>query len=329
VHRFPVARLRRADFDRATARVVYRRSRVTEAEQCAWVEDQGPYSPALVEAIAASDADVFAFHPYLYHPTVAGLPGVAGSSVLHPAAHDEAPIRLPIYREIFLGAAGLAYWSDAEQRLTERLFPVAARRRIVVGLGVDAQPGDGAVARAACGLGDRPFLLCLGRVDDGKGARVLAACFARYKERHPGPLALVFAGPVVNAPVPHPDVFVTGPVDEDVKWGLLRAAQVLVSASAYESFSIVLLEGWSVGTPAFVNGWCEVTREHALRSGAGLAFRSYPEFEVGLERLLASETTRATMGAAGRAYVAAHFRWPDLVARYAGFLEMIASRSRT
>jgi len=77
---------------------------------------------------------------------------------------------------------------------------------------------------------------------------------------------------------------------------------VLVSASAYESFSIVLLEGWSVGTPAFVNGWCEVTREHALRSSAGLAFRSYPEFEVGLERLLASETTRATMGAAGRAY---------------------------
>ena len=132
---------------------------------------------------------------------------------------------------------------------------------------------------------------------------------------------------MVNAPPAHPDVIVTGAVDEDVKWGLLRAAEVLVSASAYESFSIVLLEGWSVGTPAFVNGWCEVTREHALRSGAGLAFRSYPEFEVGLERLLASETTRATMGAAGRADVVAHFRWPDLVARYAGFLEGIASRS--
>ena len=211
----------------------------------------------------------FAFHPYLYHPTVAGLPSVAGRSVLHPAAHDEAPIRLPIYREIFLGAAGLAYWSDAEQRLTERLFPVAARRGIVVGLGVDARPGDGAAARATCGLGDRPFLLCLGRVDDGKGAQVLAACFARYKERHPGPLALVFAGPVVNAPPAHPDVIVTGAVDEDVKWGLLRAAQVLVSASAYESFSIVLLEGWSVGTPAFVNGWCEVTREHAAPFGRG------------------------------------------------------------
>ena len=111
--------------------------------------EQGPYSPALIDAIAASDADVVAFHPYLYYPTVVGLPLVARRSLLHPAAHDEQPIRLPIFRETFAAAAGLVYWSEAERRFTERLFPVAARPQLVLGLGVESQPGDPANARRA------------------------------------------------------------------------------------------------------------------------------------------------------------------------------------
>jgi glycosyltransferase involved in cell wall biosynthesis len=328
VRRFPVVGRRAAGFDAATARLLTRGNHASASEQARWIEQQGPVAPELIEAVRESDADVVAFHPALYHPTVVGLPMVAERAVLHPATHDEAVIRLPLYRSVFGAAAGMGYWSDTERRLTERLFGVAATPSVVVGLGVEPEPGDTEAARAAVGLDDRPFLLCLGRVDDGKGVRVLAESFAFYKERRPGPLALVFAGPVVHAPAEHPDVVVTGVVDEAVKWGLLRGALALVSPSAFESFSIVLMEAWAVGTPALVNERCTVTREHALRSGGGLTFADYATFEVALDRVTDDSGLGPALGAAGRRHVQQHFRWPDVIDRYGSFLLGAARRVR-
>ena len=263
VRRFPVRGQRSADFDAATDLVVRRARRSTPEELDEWIVKQGPVAPELIDAIASTDADAVAFHPFLYHPTVAGVPLVADRAVLHPAAHDEPMLGLRVYKRVFADAHGLAYWSDPEQHLVESRFAVASKPAVVVGLGVEVGPGDPQAARAAIGLGDRPYLLCLGRVDDGKGARLLAECFARYQDRRRSPLQLVFAGPVVHAPPAHPDVVLAGVVDESVKWGLLRGASALVSPSAFESFSIVLMEAWSVGTPALVNARCPVTLDHA------------------------------------------------------------------
>ena len=328
VHRFPVDRRRSADFDEQTDLVIRRGRRAPEEQQRAWIDKQGPVSPGLIDAIAGSDADVVAFHPFLYHPTVAGLPRVADRSVLHPAAHDEAILKLPLYRSVFGAAAGLAYWTEPERQLVEQRFAVASKPIVVVGLGVDAGAGDATTARTALGLDERPYLLCLGRVDDGKGARLLAECFARYKERRGGTLRLVFAGSVVNDPPPHPDIVCVGPVDEAVKWGLLRGAFALVSPSAFESFSIVLLEAWSVGTPALVNSRCAVTLDHARRSGGGVAFGNYAELEVELDRLAHSAPLRAALGRAGAAYVDAHYHWDDVLDRYSAFVEGVGARSR-
>lgn len=328
VHRFPVVRGRARDFDAASAQLFRPGHRPGAAEQLRWIEQQGPVAPALVDAISESDADVVAFHPYLYHPTVVGVRAARAPAVLHPAAHDEAPIHLPLFDDVFGAAAGVVTWSDPERRFVERRFPsIGARPQLVLGLGTEAGAGDPDAARAAVGAGDAPFLLCLGRVDDGKGARLLAECFAAYKQRRPGPLRLVFAGPVVHAPAPHPDVIVTGPVPEDVKWGLLRAATVLVTPSAFESFSIVLMEAWAVGTPALVNGRCAVTADHVAQSGGGLAFSSYAQLEAALDRLLSDGAARAALGAAGHRYVERRYRWPDVVTRYARFLTRVHARA--
>jgi len=331
VHRFPVTGRRTADFDARTQVILGRGRRVTDAEQRAWLEQQGPVAPALIDAIAHTDADVVAFHPYLYHPTVAGITRVAERAVLHPATHDEPVLRLPMYEATFAAARGLAYWSEPERVLTEHRFPIAAKPAVVVGLGVDVGPGDAATARTTAGLDDRPFLLCLGRVDDGKGAQLLAECFARYKDRRPGPLQLVFAGPVVNTPPAHPDIVVLGAVDDPTKWGLLRGAHALVSPSAFESFSIVLMEAWSVGTPALVNSRCPVTLDHVRRSGGGLAFGSYAELEVELDRLAGhgpdAGALRAALGRAGQAYVDGRYRWSDVIDRYATFVEAAGARA--
>ena len=68
--------------------------------------------------------------------------------------------------------------------------------------------------RAAFGVDDVPYLVCIGRVDDQKGTGMLWRFFRAYKERHPGPLRLVFVGQVVDAPDPADDVVVTGMVDD-------------------------------------------------------------------------------------------------------------------
>lgn len=320
VHRFSVRSTRHPHFDRLSPQVLHDPEGAAGAAEQAWIDRQGPVSDGLLDAIRTSDADLMAFYPYLYHPTVAGVPLAAGRAVMHPAAHDEPPIRLPLFRDVFAGVDGFVFQTDGERELVEGLFPIGHRRRIVLGLGVEPEEGD-AGAAAALGLGDRPYLVCIGRVDDGKGVRTLTRFFAAYKERHPGPLALALVGPVVDRPDAHPDIVVTGPVPEDVKWGALRGALALVNPSGYEAFSLVLIEAWSAGVPVVVNERCAATREHVERSAGGFAFDGYARFEVVLERLLADTGLRHALARAGRAYVAERFLWPAVIDRYTRFLE--------
>ena len=53
-----------------------------------WSEEQGPYSPQLIEYIKNKKAeyDLFIFVTYLYYPTVVGLPFVADKAILIPTA---------------------------------------------------------------------------------------------------------------------------------------------------------------------------------------------------------------------------------------------------
>ena len=325
VRRFRSGSGRHPDFD-AVSEALFSGPWSAAHEQRRWFEMQGPVNDELIDAVAASDADVVVFYPYLYDPTVRGLSLVARRSVLHPAAHDEPALRLPVLREVFRNAGGLVFQTWSERRLVERRYPVGATPQLVLGLGVDEGAGEPGAARAALGLDERPYLLCLGRVDEGKGTRLLVEFFARYKERRPGPLRLVLAGPVVHQPTAHPDVVVAGAVDEDVKWGLLRGALALVNPSSFEAFSLVLVEAWTVARPVIVNGRCEPTREHCERSGGGLWFDRYARFEVLVDRLTHDEQLRRQLGENGKRYVDQNFRWPVLIDRYSTFLRGVAER---
>jgi glycosyltransferase involved in cell wall biosynthesis len=93
-----------------------------------------------------------------------------------------------------------------------------------------------------------------------------------------------------------------------------------------ESFSLVVLEAWADSVPVVVNATCAPTREHATRSGGGLWFGSYREFEAVMDRLLGDAELRATLGRRGRAYVDEHYQWPVLIRRYQQFLEEVVAR---
>lgn len=119
----------------------------------------------------------------------------------------------------------------------------------------------------------------------------------------------------------------TGPVGESVKWGLLRGADALVSPSPFEAFSIVLVEAWTAGVPVLVNASCLATSEHVRRSGGGLSFAGYGQFEVAVERLTGDDRLCAALAGRGRDYVARNFTWPAIIDRYRAFLERAAERA--
>jgi glycosyltransferase involved in cell wall biosynthesis len=329
VHRFASEHGRLPDFYGLDGRIRLAPRRATRSEGKRWVEYNGPVSAQLIEAVQESDADVIAFYPYLYHPTVAAIGKVKVPAVLHPAAHDEPCLYLPIFRGTFGDADAFCFHTAAERLLVERTYPVAERPQIVLGLGVGTSAGAGRPGADILGLGDRPYVVSVGRVDEHKGSKMLAAYFAAYKERHPGPLALALVGPVSFDVEPHPDIVVTGVVSESDKWDIVRDAQVAISPSALESFSLVVLEAWVDKVPVVVNGACGPTREHCERSGGGLWFTSYPEFEAVMERLLGSESLRATLGQRGRDYVDRFYQWPVLIDRYVEFLQTVVQRGRS
>ncbi len=198
-----------------------------------------------------------------------------------------------------------------------------------MGLGVE-EPGPDAVgadpetARTRFDLDEDPYLLCIGRVDDQKGTGMLWRWFRAYKERHPGPLRLVFVGQVVDPPDPADDVVVTGIIGESAKWGLLRGARALIAPSPHEAFSITVIEALTAGAPVIVNGSCGPTVEHCETSGAGMWFEDYAEFDAVVHRLTHDDELHDTMRDNGRRYVEANYRWPVILERYCGFLEAFA-----
>jgi glycosyltransferase involved in cell wall biosynthesis len=329
VTRFP-AKGRDRRFDAAMAPLVNGTSLDRAAEERI-IELQGPVSGELVDAAAASPADLVAFSPYLYHPIVHAVPRVGDRAVLHPAAHDEPMLGLSVVADVFQAAGALVFYTEGERRLVERRFAVGTKPALVLGLGVEPPPTppDPAKARAALGLSpDEPFLVCVGRVDEAKGTGLLARAFMSYKRRRPGPLKLLFIGQVVDRPPADPDVVVAGPVDEDVKWGAYAGAVALAQPSPYESFSLVLVEAWLAGAPALVNASCLATREHVSRSGGGLWFGSYGAFEAAVDRLVGDPALRRRLAQRGRAYAEARFAWPALLDRYEQFMTSHALRAR-
>jgi len=289
----------------------------------------GPVCPAAVDAAVDSANPLVAVTPYLFWPAVHGVPRLGRRVVFHGAAHDEAELHLRIMAPVFAAVGGFAFNSFAERALVERTFRVAHLPASVIGNAVVERPGEAASARGALGLGaDEPFVLCVGRVERGKSAHALADLWRLYRQRRPSAPRLVLLGPVNEALESDESVLAVGRQSEEVKWGALRACELLITPSAFESFSLVVVEAWLAGRPVVVNGRCAATVEHCRRSGGGLWFDGYAELEAVVDRLLADGDLRRRLAGAGERYARAQFAWDAIVARYAELAERILAGAR-
>lgn len=324
VVRFPTVATRDSSFERLSRDLFSWPDPPLELQR-RWVGAQGPKAPELVEEISrrSAEPDLWVFYTYLYYPIIFGLPLVASRALLHPALHDEPPARLPIVRALIRSAAALSVQTEEEWELTLRLAGWPPGRLRLVGMGIEDGQGDVEAFRSGAGLGSDPYLLYMGRVDRGKGTDELARSFAHYKARHPGPLKLVIAGPLIHRPPDHNDIVLTGALGEDERWSALEGCEVFVHPSGQESFGIVLLEAWLKGKPALVSSRSRVLAGHARRCRGGLPYGDLFGFEAALEVVLDDPVAARRLGANGRAY-AERFLWDRVLPRYESFLEEVA-----
>jgi glycosyltransferase involved in cell wall biosynthesis len=304
-------------------------SAVPAGEVERFIELVGPVCPDVIDEAAASDCDLIAVTPYLYWPAVHAVPRLGRRVIFHGAAHDEPELYLPVMQEVFTGVGGFSFNTFAERDLVESLFPVAHLPASVIGNAVVEGTGDPVAARRAVGLEpDEPYLLCVGRVERSKSSQALAELWRLYRERRAGAPRLVFMGPVHDPLEPGPGLVVAGRQPEEVKWGLLAACSLVVLPFAWESFSLPVLEAGLAGKPVLVNGRCPPTVEHCRRSGGGLWFELYADFEAAVDVLLADAELRDRLGASGGRYARSQFSWEVITQRYEQLADRVVGAPR-
>lgn len=317
VKRFRVRKEREQQrFDRISARV-YASPQHTERDEEEWIDEQGPCCPELLKVLEKEHSDyrVVFFMTYLYYLTAKGMPLAFENAVLIPTAHDEPPVYLRAYDEVFSRAKGLIWLTPEERDFARKRFPSVNRiPSELTGIGIDLPEGEFPVLPEQ--ISGRRYLVYAGRIDESKGCGELFEFFRRYKREQGGDLKLVLMGkPVMEIPE-NPDIISLGFVSEEMKLAVMRDAFVLVLCSRFESLSMVVLESMLMGRPVLVTEKCAVLKGHCLRSGAGLYFDDYPDFAGALEWLRSHPEVYERMRELGKKYVREHYSWDVIIGKY-------------
>ena len=137
-------------------------------------------------------------------------------------------------------------------------FPARRRARCSARASTSARSGSrprSARFRERFGLGDRPYLVVVGRLDPGQGLR-RARRLLRHVPRAKSAIATSRSSSSVSrctSSHAHPDIVVTGFVDErDAAGGGRGRGRSRCNRRTRESFSLVLAEAWAEGKPALV-----------------------------------------------------------------------------
>jgi glycosyltransferase involved in cell wall biosynthesis len=323
--RFPVAQERELGAFNAYGEPLYARPHTAEEEET-WLRLQGPYAPALIDHLAQNQGQYAAvcFFTYLYYPTVAGLRVAGEHSLLIPTAHDEPPLRFGMYEQVFTTPRAFAFCSGPEEALVRERFPKASARSAVTGIGVDVPSRVDAEAFKIRHDIERPYVLYAGRIDAGKGCAEMLSSFERYRSAERGAADLLLIGRLAM-PEPHqPGVRHLGFLSEEEKYAAMAGARAIICPSPYESLSIVLLEGFALGTPALASALSPVLVDHCVRSQGGLFYSTSAEFHEALDLIVRRPALGAALGANGRRYVEQNYRWSVVLDRYRQLIDAVA-----
>ncbi|MGI8493383.1 MAG: hypothetical protein ACR2NJ_11625 [Acidimicrobiales bacterium] len=307
--------------DRLGARILAG-DRLELAEQYSWV-NSGMRCPGMFEYLVdqAKSYRAIVAGPYMNWACLALADVAPERTILVPCLHDEPFAQLEIYRYQMTNVRGLWLLSEPERDLASRRR-LLGRRSAVVGSGIKAPPEvDEAGFRSRHGIqGD--FLLYCGRREWGKGWPQLMEDlrFSRVILGDIMPLVTCGIGGIGDRSGTE-GVIDLGTVDDRDRATAQAVASAYLQPSAMESFSRTVLESWLASTPVIANHASSVVRWHCHRSGAGVTYRNRYEFAEALRLVRDEPELLREIGAAGPAYVSAHFSWPQVLDRAEATIE--------
>ena len=296
--------------------------RLSVEEQFQWL-DNGVNSSELYQCLVrrAGEFEALFFAPYLFSTTFYGALLCREKAVLIPCLHDEYYAYVAAIQSMFRQVRGCVFNSPPEKDLARQLF--GELRGGYVGMGFEALSEREAQELNPYFRDSGPYILYIGRKETGKGVQVLIDYFVDLKDAGYGDdLKLVIAGAGSFADLKRPaagkreDIVDLPQVTEQDKRRLIKHAVFLCQPSINESFSIVLMEAWTLGTPVVVNAKCPVTRYHVIESGGGLYFGDAMDFAAVVERLRKDGALRASLAGAGAEYVRRFYNWDAVLKRF-------------
>jgi glycosyltransferase involved in cell wall biosynthesis len=303
---------------------------LTEKEELWWMRDN-VRSQRIEEYLVknARNYDWFIFMPYLFGTTYWGIQAVPEKSLLIPCLHDEPFAYLGIFKKMFNKVCGVMFNTYPEIELAKRIYNLPEEKISMVSLGFESHGKyDPHLFRETYGLKD-PFMLFAGRREGGKNIDLLLNYFRLYKKNNNSKLKLVLLGSgVVNlTPEDKDNIIDLGFLPEEHKRSAFSAAYLFCQPSVNESLSIVIMESWMAGRPILVNSGCAVTKDHCQRSGGGLFFSNYFEFDECVNYMLSNPEQSEQMGINGRQYVVNEFSWDAVLKRFNDSIKSFTSRN--
>jgi len=316
IRRYPVERPRDiASFNKFSDWIFFNPH--TREDELRWMDEQGPFSPELVEAVRAAEDehDRFVFMTYLYYNTYWGLQTIKKPKILVPTAHDEPALYLGIMKEVFDRPAAFMFNTEAEKAMLGRYFSFAGKYQETVGVGTDIPEGPMATPFDAAYADLEPYLLYAGRIEPGKGCAELFDAFLRVSPRLPE-LNLVLVGNLLMPLPAHPRLHYRGFVSPEEKNAAMARAAATIHPSRLESLCMAALESMAAKTPILVQAATDPLKQHCLAGNGGLFYANAEEFGLAAEILVRDRRLRAILGRNGRDYVRRNYSWDRVLEKY-------------
>jgi glycosyltransferase involved in cell wall biosynthesis len=261
------------------------------------------YVPARRARVAATVHDLDALEPNLPwsdHPTVIRI---------------RRAWRAKIGRMVDRADVVLAVSQFTRGRIVE-LLNIPPDRIVVVGNGVDERFFTADATGPSSGLGNPPYLLHVGALNDKKGAPAVIALAKRLAARR-SPIEIHISGHIeeqyTGTVAALSNIRPLGFVPDDRIPSLMQQSVALILLSRYEGFGMPPLEAMAAGAPAIVS-------HHAARpeiaGGAGIVVNPDEPDDAAdaAERLLTDSQWRNPVIARGREH-ARRFTWDACVDR--------------
>ncbi|MBM9591636.1 glycosyltransferase [Leptospira sp. 201903075] len=305
--RFPVTQTRKmSKMNQILSRCLEKRDSVSDKDQWEFLKEQGPYCPDLINYVTKeqNSYDIAILIGYLYYPVVASIPKLKIPFVIVPTFHDEPPFRLPMYRKTYSNQYVYSFNAPEEMSVYEAYTKQKTSSYFLIGTYIN----DSFVNTELSNQNSNQ-LITIGRIEPAKGYPELFDYFQNWKLfSNRKDITIKSLGSVSSMEVPtDPLITFTGYVSEEEKISEIQKSFLLLNPSAFESFSISIMEAWIQKKAVLVNAKSSVMRGHCLRSQGGLYYSDSLSFQRTLDFLLENRDIATRLGQNGREYVLANF----------------------